>query len=172
MSCPRDATLHSADSICHASLARRERHGLARAQRTMSRILQVQVDYFRVDVEGGFSMPRMIMRDRRNQRNSARPVHWVFQRHLEMILYNRWDGGTSGAVYKLLHATGLNRTSFNIGKAQVQAKEVTQGEFSELVGVALWPCRRCRRWRSEVLNGWTRLRVPPRESLIPVNTTI
>ena len=101
----------------------------------MSRILQVQVDYFRVDVEGGFSMPRMIMRDRRNQRNSARPVHWVFQRHLEMILYNRWDGGTSGAVYKLLHATGLNRTSFNIGKAQVQAKEVTQGEFSELVGI-------------------------------------
>ena len=97
-------------------------------------VLQVHVDYFRVDVAGGFSMPRLLLRDRRDGRNS-RPVQWVFQRHMEMILYNRWEGGTSGAIYKLLNATGMQRSAFNITRATVDDSEVTQAEFDALLDI-------------------------------------
>ena len=68
------------------------------------------VDYFRVDMpgweDGGFSLPRIRMRDRRSG-DSSRPIHWCFQRHLELILYGRFEGGSSGAIYKLLQNQNL-----------------------------------------------------------------
>ena len=75
----------------------------------------VPVDWFHVDtadVEGGFAMPRLRLHDRRGEGRPQR-LAWVFQRHLEMLLFHRFEGGTSGAVHKLLGRTGLGRTALH-----------------------------------------------------------
>ena len=67
----------------------------------------VPVVYYRVDQRhSGFSLPVIDLRDRRN---AAHPplVRWVYQKHLEIILFNSY--GESGAVWKLLNQASLGR---------------------------------------------------------------
>ena len=77
-------------------------------------------------------MLRLKLKDRRQ---GGRPlVYWVFQRHLEAILYGRdGSGGSSGAIWKLVSQTGLGRTSFLVNKAAVTLKQVSQAEFDEML---------------------------------------
>ena len=94
----------------------------------------VQIDRVRVQPPGqtSFTLLRLQLRDRRQ---AGRPLfQWVFQRHLEVILYARDDSsGSSGAIYKLLSQTGLGRSSFNVNKAAVTAGLITQAEFDTLL---------------------------------------
>jgi hypothetical protein len=61
-------------------------------------------------------------------------LHWVFQRHVECILYDRGDtNASSGAIWKLLSGTGLGRTSFHVKKSAVGLGQVNQAEFDALL---------------------------------------
>ena len=97
------------------------------------------VDWFHVgtaDVEGGFSMPRVRLRRRpAGSRAKAVMVSWVYQRHLEMLLFHRFEGGTSGAVHKLLQRTGLGSSAFHVTRQSADDGEVTEGEFAALLDV-------------------------------------
>ena len=68
------------------------------------------IEIFRVEHGGGFSMPRITLANRRAG-GAHRMLTWVCQRHLEILLYGRTDGGSSGAIWKVLNASGLDRTS-------------------------------------------------------------
>ena len=96
----------------------------------------VHIDLFRVEMPGdapGFTLPRLQLRDRRA---AGQPMlHWVFQRHLESTLYGRGaDGGTSGAIWKILNSTGLGSTALQVNGAAIQMGQVTQQEYNELLG--------------------------------------
>ena len=106
---------------------------------------QINVTNFRIETRM-YTMPRIQLRDRRS---AAHPnLHWVFQRHLEMVLYGRSDGGSTGAVWKLLNQAGLGRTTLAINKEAVQSAIITQEEFTAiltafkagLVGDMIDPC--------------------------------
>jgi hypothetical protein len=95
----------------------------------------VPTDYTRVEIPGvasGLSVPRFQLHDRRG---GGRPpmVQWICQRHLEMILYHRTEGGSSGAIWKLLQATGLARSSFHVTRQAIAFNQVTEAEFDELL---------------------------------------
>ena len=49
------------------------------------------------------------------------------------MLYGREDGGSNGAIWKLLSATGLGRTSLIVNKASVTMGIVTGAEQSEIL---------------------------------------
>ena len=54
----------------------------------------VPVAHFRIERGDGYTMPCVTLADRRS---AARPVlRWVFQRHLEIALFSRTDGGSTG----------------------------------------------------------------------------
>ena len=50
----------------------------------------IAVERFRVEHGAGFTMPVVSLTDRRAAGN--RLVRWVYQRHLETVLYGRSDG--------------------------------------------------------------------------------
>ena len=52
-------------------------------------------------------------------------VTWLPQRYLEMLLFYRTDGGSSGAVNKLLNKVGLGLTAWVINTAAVTNAEVS-----------------------------------------------
>ena len=63
-----------------------------------------------------------------------RQLHWVFQRQLENVLYKRaGDGGTSGAIWKILNSIGLGSTALAINGAAVALGQVTQQEYNEII---------------------------------------
>ena len=79
--------------------------------------MPLQVDIVRVDYGNqGFSFPVIQLHNRRAGR-VPRLLRWVCQRHLE-ILYNRTDGGSSGAIWKALINSGLQSTSLCCMHAQ------------------------------------------------------
>ena len=45
------------------------------------------------------------------------------QRHLEIVLFNRHDGGSSGAIWKALNNSGLNATSLSLESAANKVDE-------------------------------------------------
>ena len=104
------------------------RRPLLSAQVAMAAIEYAPVHYFRVsryDGDDGFSLPRIRLRERRAA--GARPLYWVMQRHLECVLYNRAsDGGSSGAVWKLLNQSGLGSTALQVNAAAMKAGYVKQ----------------------------------------------
>eukprot|EP00966_Prymnesium_polylepis_P069591 1618193-Prymnesium_polylepis.1 len=74
--------------------------------------MQVPVETFRLELPGGngVTTPRLLLRDRRAA--GHRQLSWIYQRHLETVLYNRTsDGGTTGAIWKILNQTGLGSTA-------------------------------------------------------------
>ena len=58
-------------------------------------------------------------RDGRSARQAQ--VTWLPQRYLEMLLFYRTDGGSSGAVNKLLNKVGLGPTAWVIPRAGLGA---------------------------------------------------
>ena len=93
----------------------------------MAQLEPLPIEWFRV-VRGprddGFSLPRLQLRERRAA--GSRTLFWVFQRHLECILYNREaDGGSSGAIWKLMNQCGLGSTALKVTAAAVAAKYIT-----------------------------------------------
>ena len=92
---------------------------------------QLQVDTIRV-VQGrtGITMPCVTLRDRRA---GGQPmVRFVFQRHLESVLYGRSEG-SSGPIWKLLNATGMGATALQVSKVSVTNELLTQPEFEQLM---------------------------------------
>ena len=92
---------------------------------------QLQVDTIRV-VQGrtGTTMPCVTLRDRRA---GGQPlVRFVFQRHLESVLYGRSEG-SSGPIWKLLNATGMGATALQVSKVSVTNELLTQPEFEQLM---------------------------------------
>ena len=79
-----------------------------------------------VQPEGGtdLTVPRFTLPDGRSA--SQAQVTWLPQRYVEMVLFNRTDGGSSGAVYKLLGKVGLGSTAWLINAAAVTNAELSQ----------------------------------------------
>ena len=95
---------------------------------------QLTTEYFRVGGEAdGLSLPRLQMRDRRAAGHPS--VLWIYQRHLERILYHRSEGGSTGAIWKLLNKTGMGATALQVNSAAVDLGHVTQAEHEELVRI-------------------------------------
>lgn len=88
----------------------------------------LNVTNFRIDARQ-YTMPRIDLHDRRGG-GQPRLIRWVFQRHLEMVLYNRSDGGSTGAIWKLLNSAGLGRTTLVVNKAAVHGATITQDEYT------------------------------------------
>ena len=62
----------------------------------------LNVTNYRIDARQ-YTMPRIDLRDRRSGGQQPRIIRWVFQRHLEMVLYNRSDGGSTVRDAQLLN---------------------------------------------------------------------
>ena len=62
-----------------------------------------------------------------------RMLRWVCQRHLEMLLFSRFDGGSTGAVWKALNLSGLDSTSLCCNKKAVSEGLVTQAELAQIL---------------------------------------
>ena len=77
-------------------------------------------------------MPVVSLTDRRAAGN--RIVRFVFQRHLETVLYGRSEG-SSGPIWKTMNAAGIGSTTFPINKAAVTAGTITEDEYNALMGV-------------------------------------
>ena len=104
----------------------------APAQPPPPRASPVPVDYVRVEVGDGFSLPRLTLRDRRS--GGSPMLRWCFQRHIEAILYKRSEGGSSGAIWKLLNQTGLGRTALSVNAAAVaMTSTLSHSEFDEIM---------------------------------------
>ena len=91
------------------------------------------IDRFRVEAaDRGLSIPRVTLR---NRRASGQPmVRWIYQRHLETLLYGRTEG-SSGPIWKILSSTGLGPTALLINKAAVATGHIMQPEFDVLMRV-------------------------------------
>ena len=61
-------------------------------------------------------------------------VRFVFQRHLESVLYGRAEG-SSGPIWKLLNATGMGATALQVSKVSVTQELLTQPEFEQLMAL-------------------------------------
>jgi hypothetical protein len=85
---------------------------------------------FRIEAGDGFSMPCVSLRDRRARGHPV--VRFIYQRHLETVLYGRIDG-SSGPIWKLLNNSGLGSTALAVNKAAVTTSILTQDEFTQLM---------------------------------------
>ena len=90
----------------------------------------IAVERFRVEHAEGFTMPVVSLTDRRAAGN--RLVRFVFQRHLETVLYGRSDG-SSGPIWKVMNAAGIGSTTMTINKAAVTAGTITEVEFKAIM---------------------------------------
>ena len=93
----------------------------------------MQVAHFRIEMgESGFSMPCVTLRDRRA---GGQPmVRFIYQRHLETVLYGRVEG-SSGPIWKLLNSSGMGATAFAVNKQAVSSSMLTQSEFTDLMRI-------------------------------------
>ena len=90
---------------------------------------EVPIENFRIECRD-FTMPRLQVRDRRS---AAKPrLFWIFQRHLERVLYNR-ESGSTGPIWKLLSENGMGRTSFQVNKSAVETGLLSQGEHDAIL---------------------------------------
>ena len=90
----------------------------------------ITVERYRVEHGEGFTMPVVSMVDRRAAGN--RVVRFVFQRHLETVLYGRSEG-SSGPIWKVMNAAGIGATTMAINKAAVIAQTITEAEFKAIM---------------------------------------
>ena len=75
-------------------------------------------------------MPVISLTDRRAAGN--RLVRFVYQRHLEAILYGRAEG-SSGPIYKLLASSGMGSTTLTVKKQAVTDGTITQDEYTAIM---------------------------------------
>ena len=73
----------------------------------------VAVERFRVEHAEGFTIPVVSLTDRRAAGN--RLVRFVFQRHLETVLYGRSEG-SSGPIWKVMNTAGIGSTTLVVNK--------------------------------------------------------
>ena len=72
----------------------------------------------------GVTLPKFMLPD---GRNASQPiVTYVPQRFLEIILFQRYDGGSSGAVHKIIQLAGLGATAWTINAKAVRDNELSQ----------------------------------------------
>ena len=90
----------------------------------------LQIDCFRVEAGDGFSMPCVSLHDRRAGGHPL--VRFIFQRHLETVLYGRTEGST-GPIWKILNTSGLGATALSVNKAAVASSILTQPEYDALI---------------------------------------
>ena len=91
----------------------------------------VVVERFRVEhADAGFTMSVVSLVDRRAAGN--RIVRFVYQRHLEAVLYGRMEG-SSGPIWKLMNQTGMSSTTLSISKQSVTAGTITDAEYSAIM---------------------------------------
>ena len=74
----------------------------------------IVVERFRVEHGPGFTMSVISLPDRRAAGNQI--VRFVFQRHMEAVLYGRIEG-SSGPIWKLMNQAGIGSTAMLINKA-------------------------------------------------------
>ena len=79
----------------------------------------ITVERYRVEHGEGFTMPVVSMVDRRAAGN--RVVRFVFQRHLETVLYGRSEG-SSGPIWKVMNAAGIGATTMAKGLRRARAR--------------------------------------------------
>ena len=91
------------------------------------------IEVFRVEHAGGFSMPRITLANRRAGGAVPRMIHWVCQRHLEILLFGRVDGGSSGAIWKILNVSALGSTSLCCARKAVDEETITDEEFTQIM---------------------------------------
>ena len=90
----------------------------------------LQIDRFRIEAGNGFTMPCVSLHDRRA---GGQPlVRFVYQRHLETVLYGRVEGST-GPIWKMLNSTGMGATALAVNKAAVTSAILTQPEYDTLI---------------------------------------
>jgi integrase len=92
--------------------------------------MSVQIDRVRVEARDGFSMPCVTLRDRRA--GGSPLVRFIYQRHLEVVLYGRTEG-SSGPIWKLLNGSGLGSTALAVNKQAVTSALIMQSEFDTLM---------------------------------------
>ena len=92
----------------------------------------ITVERFRVEHGEGFTMPVISLTDRRAAGN--RLVRFVFQRHLETVLYGRSEG-SSGPIWKVMNTAGIGATTMQINKAAVINGTITEDEFKAIMEV-------------------------------------
>ena len=97
----------------------------------MAAALGIAVERFRVEHGEGFTMPVISLTDRRAAAGN-RLVRFVFQRHLETVLYGRSEG-SSGPIWKVMNAAGIGATTMAINKAAVITGTVTEVEFKAIM---------------------------------------
>ena len=119
---------------------------------------------FLVRPEGkpAITIPRFTLPDGRASRQAQ--VSWIPVRYLEMLLFSRYDGGTTGVIFKMLQRIGLGPTSWVIGSAAVTRGEISQAnaEFIICTFRELLPSK-----EDPLLNVRTRI-----VSLIPVASAV
>ena len=72
----------------------------------------------------GITLPKFLLPDGRSPRRPL--VTYVPQRFLEIVLFQRYDGGSSGAVHKIIGLSGLGATAWTINAAAVLEGEISQ----------------------------------------------
>jgi hypothetical protein len=93
----------------------------------------MHVDRYRIEHGEGFSMPCFTIP---NRRAAGSPMtRWIAQRHLEVLLYNRGDGGSSGAIWKILNVSGLGSTSLPVAKKTVADHVLSDDEFTQVMTI-------------------------------------
>ena len=90
----------------------------------------VVVERFRVEHGAGFTMSVVSLVDRRAAGN--RIVRFVYQRHLEAVLYGRIEGA-SGPIWKLMNQTGMSSTTLAVSKQSVTAGTITDAEYNTIM---------------------------------------
>ena len=82
----------------------------------------------------GISMPRLQVANRAAAGN--RLVHYIFQRHLEMLLFKRdADGGSSGPIWKYLNMMGMGSSTLHVSASAVQMNQLTKEEYVEIMSL-------------------------------------
>jgi hypothetical protein len=71
----------------------------------------IAIERYRVELGEGFTMPVVSLTDRRAAGN--RLVRFVFQRHLETVLYGRSEG-SSGPIWKVMNQAGIGATTLAV----------------------------------------------------------
>ena len=111
------------------------REDKTREERKMAAYLQVPaivVENYRVEHGQGFTLPVITLTDRRAAGN--RLVRFVFQRHLEAVLFGRLEG-SSGPIWKLMNRAGIGSTALSVTQKSVWSDLITNEEYASIMHV-------------------------------------
>ena len=84
---------------------------------------------------GTFEVAIVSLPDRRHGTRTREAVEWFFQGHLNTLLFHRLEGGSAGAMRKMIKRAGLKQTTFHVTKQAIDDKLVEKTEFDELLSL-------------------------------------